>query len=561
MSEPDTNPTSLPSLEGEVQRQDIYAARKIIADISSGVYRSPAAAIKELITNSYDADATRVTISTDQPHLRSFTITDDGSGMTIEDFLDIMAHIGGSRKRQSGEISPIYSRPLIGRIGIGLLAVAQLGTRFYLSSKKRGEKTRFLAEVNLESFHKDETALQTMNTGRDGEVTIGAIRYVRDIPDDSDSHFTVISVPDAKRGLSSEITGLARKTVGATDVLSIKDGIRPFEIVAAAASGAKRADLELDNYFFMLWELGILCPLDYLPGGAFRPQTRPIENIASLRLPESTGFNVFVDGIALYRPQIFPTARSLGYPSPDPKVYPLDYSVMIGDRPLRLTGYVYSQQPGITPEEIKGVHIRIRNVGIGLYDRTWLGYPFDEGLKFGQVTGEVFIVEGLESALNIDRDSFRETDVHFQALKAYVWGVLRETVFPDFKVRQRLFRKKRQELADAISRVQAVAAAVANNRMFEGALLDLPAPDETGFADHRSGPLLLSKIRSSENDSAKTLDSASIRNWTELTQELSPEGVERFEKVLRVLISSELLEGVVEDDLAGVLRALSIAVK
>ena len=77
------------------KQRDIIAAQKIIADISSGVYRSPAAAIKELVSNAYDADATRVTISTDPPHLRSFTITDNGSGMTVDDFLDIMAHIGG----------------------------------------------------------------------------------------------------------------------------------------------------------------------------------------------------------------------------------------------------------------------------------------------------------------------------------------------------------------------------------------------------------------------------------------------------------------------------------
>src|ERR1019366_9586633 len=128
-------PLSFPS-DVRPQRRDIVAAQKIIADISSGVYRSPAAAIKELVANAYDADATRVTISTDPPHLRSFTITEDGSGMTISDFLDVMAHIGGCRKRSHGDLSPLFHRKLIGRIGIGLLSVAQLGTRFYLSSKK-----------------------------------------------------------------------------------------------------------------------------------------------------------------------------------------------------------------------------------------------------------------------------------------------------------------------------------------------------------------------------------------------------------------------------------------
>ena len=77
----------------------IFAAQKIIADISSGIYRSPAAAVKELISNAYDADAEKVTISTDPPNFRNLVIRDTGSGMTIEDFVHVATHIGGSRKR------------------------------------------------------------------------------------------------------------------------------------------------------------------------------------------------------------------------------------------------------------------------------------------------------------------------------------------------------------------------------------------------------------------------------------------------------------------------------
>ena len=294
---------------------------------------------------------------------------------------------GGSRKRLSGDESPIFKRKLIGRIGIGLLAVAQLGTKFYISSKKMGSSTRFLAEVNLEPFHKDETALLSMamsKGGKDGEVTIGAIRYVPDIPDDPDSHFTVISVPDAKRGLSSEITGLVRKAVGATDVLSIDAGTVPFVKIAETTSGTKRADLVLDNYFYMLWELGLLAPVDYIDGSPFSSGAREIEDLDTLTLPKATNFAVIVDGVSIQRPQRFPNVSAVAYSSPDPKVYALSHDKTIAGRRLRLRGYIYSQQPGISPEELKGVHIRIRDVGIGGYDRTWLGYPFDEGLKFGQ---------------------------------------------------------------------------------------------------------------------------------------------------------------------------------
>src|SRR5690242_6153004 len=99
------------------KRRDIVAAQKIIADISTGVYRSPAAALKELISNAYDADATVVTVDTDPPHFRTLSIEDNGTGMSIDKFLDVVSHIGGSKKRIERDASPVYKRKLIGRIG------------------------------------------------------------------------------------------------------------------------------------------------------------------------------------------------------------------------------------------------------------------------------------------------------------------------------------------------------------------------------------------------------------------------------------------------------------
>jgi hypothetical protein len=66
-------------------------------------------------------------------------------------------------------------------------------------------------------------------------------------------------------------------------------------------------------------------------------------------------------------------------------------------------------------------------------------------MKFGQVSGEVYVQEGLESALNIDRASFRETDPHYLALRAVLWKQLKERVFPEFKSRQKTFSAKRTE--------------------------------------------------------------------------------------------------------------------
>lgn len=532
------------------KRRDIVAAQKIIADISSGVYRSPAAALKELVSNAYDADAEKVTITTDAPHFRTLVIEDNGTGMTIEKFLEVVTHIGGSRKRMDGETSDVFKRKLIGRIGIGMLAVAQLGNRFYVSSTVKGSKTRFTAEVNLEPFHREDAALKNMaKIDPEGKVQIGAVRYVDDLPEAADLQYTVITVPDAKKGLISEMTSAVRKAVGAEEILSVeKPKVKDFAELVGIVRSAQRADLVLDGYYYMLWELAVLSPLNYLPNGPFEESQRKIEGASEFSPPKVKSFQLFVDGMELFRPQLFPNTKAFNYSSPDPKVYLLDYDKVVAGRRLRFSGYIYSQQPRIHPEEFKGVHIRIRNVGIGRYDKSWLGYPFDEGIKFGQVTGEIYVEDGLEPALNIDRDSFRETDVHFQAMRAHVWELLRTIIFPEFKSRSKKFRDENQK-----------TLALTLQTRFEEKLSKLSAP-LTGKIQFKSvaEPVLSTWIGTDGTD--LILNRA---NWEEFAaaNEISGDAAERFFRLLKVLVSSEVLSELNAEDANALLDALAIAVK
>lgn len=537
-------------IDRKAKQAEIIAAQKIIADISSGVYRSPAAALKELVSNSYDADASKVIITTDAPSFRTFAIEDDGMGMTIEKFLEVIQHIGGSRKRLDGDRSPIRGRKLIGRIGIGMLAVAQLGNRFYVSSSVKGNPTRFIAEVNLEPFHRDDIALKSMGKLKgEGKVHIGAVRYVDNIPEAAGVQYTVIQIPDAKKGLTSEITNAARKAAGAHEKLVIENQkIKNFDELIEVVWASKRADLNLDGYYYMLWELALLSPVNYSERGPFEPDRRTIENIESFHAPLVKDFKVVVDGIELRRPQLFPNFAALDYASPDPKIYPLNFDHQIAGRRLRFTGYIYSQQPRIDPEELKGVHIRIRHVGIGKYDKSWLGYPFDEGIKFGQVSGEIFVEEGLEPALNIDRDSFRETDVHYQAMRAYIWDALRTKIFPEFKSRGKEYRQAKKHKASA-----------AHFEKFNDALLMLPAAiiEQPEFAKSVTPSISTwieiagSKLRIEK------------KFWEEFASkhDLKNDAKDRFLRVLAVLASSEMLINLTEDEAEPFLVALAVAVQ
>jgi Histidine kinase-, DNA gyrase B-, and HSP90-like ATPase len=60
-----------------------------IARVTDGIYRQPASAIRELISNAYDADATRVVIKTDAPRFERITIEGDGNGMSP----DVLAYL------------------------------------------------------------------------------------------------------------------------------------------------------------------------------------------------------------------------------------------------------------------------------------------------------------------------------------------------------------------------------------------------------------------------------------------------------------------------------------
>jgi len=96
-------------------------------------------------------------------------------------------------------------------------------------------------------------------------------------------------------------------------------------------------------------------------------------------------------------------------------------------RELKYKGYLYLQDgQAIKPRELRGLLIRIKNVAIGLYDFSFLNYPQIEGPRFYWLSGEIYVEEGLEQALNIDRDNFNDLNPHFETLKTSIHQQLKE---------------------------------------------------------------------------------------------------------------------------------------
>ena len=80
--------------------------------ITLGLYREPASAIRELISNAYDADATTVTIDMNAPLFDRIVVKDDGNGMSAEVVDYLVHHVGGSLKRTQQGFTPALSPKL-----------------------------------------------------------------------------------------------------------------------------------------------------------------------------------------------------------------------------------------------------------------------------------------------------------------------------------------------------------------------------------------------------------------------------------------------------------------
>lgn len=179
---------------------------------------------------------------------------------------------------------------------------------------------------------------------------------------------------------------------------------------------------ELGDYWKLLWELAAACPIPYVaadavPGGLIRADQERLQTY---------DFKVIVDSLELAKP-VYLKRHPGGYTN-----YRIEEQERtIYGRKLRFHGYLTVQEgKQIKPDELRGIMIRIKNVAIGYYDGSLLDYRFNEGPRSKWLTGEIYVDEGLEDALNVDRDSFNRFHPQFRAVQQHVHEILRQEIFP-----------------------------------------------------------------------------------------------------------------------------------
>lgn len=543
---------------GAVVSATLSTDEKVIARITDGIYRQPASALRELISNAYDADATSVTIHTDYPRFEQITVRDNGIGMGEKALANLIRHIGGSAKRGSlgmeiGVTDPndgtktISGRNIIGKIGIGLFSVAQLTQQFQIITKVAGSNFRLVADVVLKTYSEDELlADSTMERFESGRVEIKKVKAA-----DIEAHGTDIVLMNLRKNalsiLRSEdvwsrveeaendkakleytptyhIGKYEKDKSGAfnkkyemnlpwKDDVEIEERFKKVYSSVLDELGHTRATPRLentfDNYFQMLWVLALSSPINYIDKHPFqlvKGEDEPLFFVISNKKKEQVsedfatgdnykeyfdskkietnisgefsvlknpiedplgGFDVFIDGLKLYRPLSFNNQKKSKSSLQTPLMFYGRYHADFGDTANSVTGgelefeAYFFWNSKILPLDHNGISVRINNASGTLFDSRWLGYPVAERTTLGQISAEVFVVRGLDSALNIDRESFNYSHPHYQIMSKWVHNALRQITAKQKKMRSEVNKAKSEKVREeAIQNLYLTDAAV-----------------------------------------------------------------------------------------------------
>ncbi len=517
---------------------------RVIARITDGIYRQPGSALRELISNAYDADATEVVIKTNAPRFDRIEVRDNGQGMSLETLTHLLFHIGGSSKRNAegielGVTSKFNSsmspngRKLIGKIGIGLFSVSQLTRKFQIITKTKGSPYRTIATVVLKQYFDGDS---TSETGSDEKFEAGRVNVWRERAEDILSHGTTIvlnnihvqardtlrstniwsfidqegqSSQDLLAGLEStkdapkppkyhigrlDSEGGYKGADGSLYQVPWEPGDQPdvaFEKLVDSvwcevnkANSNPKLDVLFDNYLQMIWQLSLSVPLPYVGGHPFDLQLngwgrgfllsnkprgaaeeislgdkRTVRDILGLKNPGSSfdEFNVFVDDLKLARPIRFKdlpaTKTSLTYPL----LFLGKYREEFKGHKREFSGGTLDFEayllwtPKVAPTEHQGVLVRVYDASGTLFDSTFMRYQVSEQTRLKQIVCEIFVSEGLDSALNIDRESFNIAHPHAVLISRWLHNALRQLATAQKRLGKEVLDRNKLEEKGAIS--------------------------------------------------------------------------------------------------------------
>lgn len=387
---------------------EIKVASRIVDHLSSGIYKSPAACLKELINNSYDADATTVHVSV-KPDADRIIVEDDGTGFSRLEFETHFKRIAESHKRDESD-DTARGRPKIGHIGIGFIAANELCNELEIFSTKEGSTELLHITIDFAMMR-----LPMAERERKGGDVAKADYHGEILNAETQEHYTTLLLKDIRGPARDVLAGAAaRRTPGSLY------GKSPTAIRCLLGESDLKSWTDLDDYSRTMLRVALNVPVKYAPDWV--PKDLLSSGLGQFaRTASSLGFTVIYDGTDLRKPIVFHPAGRRTF------VKTFEHS---GDK-VSARGYFYAQHGKIHPADLQGLLVRIRHSAVGEYDQTYWDFPTSEGPVLQTwISAEVWPDDRLEEAMNIDRSTLRDVDPAYvelrDALHSFLSAFLKE---------------------------------------------------------------------------------------------------------------------------------------
>lgn len=335
--------------EQNIWPKKITVDKRIVKILSEATYEDFPNALKELIVNSYDADATKVEIDINLER-ETISLVDDGWGMTESDFhhyIRIAAEPVKSKYTSSKRLK-------IGKFGVGFLSAFPFFKSYSIEATRKGNSEILYATIPCSQYFSSDKSIQLDNIEILGGIKINQKQV--------NISYTKITL----KGFTDLCKSFFQSTYN----------YKPRKYSVLNFSGIER----------LKWKLQEDLPIKYSSG---------IFPEVFKQLSPNLAFEVIFNESPLYRP-IYGTQileSNIGNPK------------QIGN--IKFQYFIATNKKSVTPSEAKFFKIRNLNVGVG--SRTNFGLGTEVGgarSRLHWLTGEIHILEGLNDLITVARDNF-----------------------------------------------------------------------------------------------------------------------------------------------------------
>ncbi len=166
---------------------------KTIEHLGVKMYSTLPPALAELISNAYDADASKVVLEFKEIGTKKFiSVQDDGLGMDSDDIQKKFLVIGRNRRKDDGDNpTPRFGRYATGKKGLGKLALFGLAKEIRIDTVKNNKRNRFVLNwndlLNASGEYNPRIEINNEDTNQPNGTTIRLAELKRQTPFDLES--------------------------------------------------------------------------------------------------------------------------------------------------------------------------------------------------------------------------------------------------------------------------------------------------------------------------------------------------------------------------------------